>query len=189
MAFAIWKKSAHQYENVALQHESLIPLWKDINRYIRENALTLNHYISNVLIKNPTPTTLITYKHSENSIYTGILYSQSSSFEGDTIDQKPEIWFKIIHTERSITKQDGIVILTNNFLISNTDDPTSSKTEENTLKEYCEENMCVNELQNRFEQIGGRVRCCRLTIKIAQRLGIPNIHSDYELLSIRNITI
>lgn len=180
MAFALWKKSTYRYVNVALQHERLIPLWNDINHFVTSNALIVDRIQESKFTFD--------YNHSTDSVYTGVIYKKSSS-SGDNIDvQIPEIWFKIIYTEKSIEPQDGIVILMKNSLIHNSEDPTSSNTEANTLRKYCRKNICAEEFQKKFEQIGGQVRCCFWTLKIAEQLGIPNNHRFNRMLQIPTIT-
>ncbi|XP_065205566.1 uncharacterized protein LOC135835307 [Planococcus citri] len=145
--FALWIKSTHQYFNVELQHEVLIPLWDELSHHIRLDAKT---------------------KWIRYCITTGVFDLTSYS---RTDNQLTNVWVKMVYEVSNMPWENpshAMVILMDNFI----DFTTPSDEEENEMKEYCEKNLCIDDLKERFKRVGGRVRCCSLTAKMRELLGM-----------------
>ena len=167
MAFALWRKSTYQNINADWQHYKLIPLWNKINEHIRSKAIQL------------FPKNIKLVVHTR-------VYEIPSELEDE---QMSNIWIKMIRTvvpnaaHETKLRGEGIAILMNNFI-----DSKPSNAREEKMKELCEENVCLDDLQEEFRSVGGRVCCCALASgKILKLFYNSDIFTETSLLKIPNI--
>ena len=175
MAFALWRKPTYRYANFELQHEKLIPLWNDMNAYIRNYVNTWSSEQTDQVMLNV-----------EHRIYTGVFDILGAS-KNDADNQKSNMWVKIVYRQASEPNRRGLAILMNNFLANETDeaDPTNFKV--NALNTYCEENLCTTNFRRKFEKIGSRIRCCPITTQIIQLFG--ELDKPIDILNLRSMDI
>ena len=77
----------------------------------------------------------------------------------------------------------------NNFIDNKSSDSIESSLQvrNNLMKQYCDQDFCVDYLKNKFKQVRGNVRCCPVTKKILNLFGREN-GPEPELSRILHVT-
>ena len=180
MPFALWRKPTYRYTNVELQHEKLVPLWNGINLRIGNSYYEWYSYEMSEFRR---------YFNVVNVAfaYTGVFEIKCASEKAKN-EQNLEMWVKILYynTPKKYNRQ-GIAILMNNFLDSEIDQSSSSKLKLNAINNYCEKNLCKAGLRNKYNKIGGRIRCCPLTNEVLQLFGQLDVDTNVKLWPLNEI--
>ncbi|XP_065205560.1 uncharacterized protein LOC135835302 [Planococcus citri] len=177
MPFGLLRKTTYKNYNVNWQHQTLAPLWDEINDYIRPHAIKMIHENDKI----------------DYSIHTGV-FDVPSTFEDN---QMSNIWISMVTVTPKWIRYmfeimpRGIVILMNNFTDVKTDDSvpeTPSRKRELAIENYCTESKCTKALKDKFGGKGGRVRCCPVTPDIGKLFNVPVLRT-LPILDIPGINV